>query len=75
MDHVPGPRGPVTFEDLCLRQYVITPAWRHEATVSWRGTDERSTAEAPCNQAQTSPRTDTASATVPTATPVSGTVW
>jgi len=23
---VPGPRGPVTFEDLCLRQYVITPA-------------------------------------------------
>ena len=26
MDHVPGPRGPVTFEDLCLRQYVITPA-------------------------------------------------
>jgi glutamate-5-semialdehyde dehydrogenase len=26
VDHVPGPRGPVTFEDLCLRQYVITPA-------------------------------------------------
>ena len=25
VDHVPGPRGPVTFEDLCLRQYVITP--------------------------------------------------
>jgi len=24
-DHVPGPRGPVTFTDLCLRQYVITP--------------------------------------------------
>jgi glutamate-5-semialdehyde dehydrogenase len=26
VDHVPGPRGPVTFSDLCLRQYVITPA-------------------------------------------------
>jgi glutamate-5-semialdehyde dehydrogenase len=26
VDHVPGPRGPVTFLDLCLRQYVITPA-------------------------------------------------
>jgi glutamate-5-semialdehyde dehydrogenase len=26
VDHVPGPRGPVTFEDLCLRQYVVTPA-------------------------------------------------
>ena len=26
VDHVPGPRGPVTFEDLYLRQYVITPA-------------------------------------------------
>jgi len=25
VDHVPGPRGPVTFTDLCLRQYVITP--------------------------------------------------
>jgi glutamate-5-semialdehyde dehydrogenase len=25
-DHVPGPRGPVTFTDLCLRQYVVTPA-------------------------------------------------
>ncbi len=23
---VPGPRGPVTFQDLCLRQYVVTPA-------------------------------------------------
>jgi glutamate-5-semialdehyde dehydrogenase len=23
--HVPGPRGPVTFHDLCLRQYVVTP--------------------------------------------------
>jgi glutamate-5-semialdehyde dehydrogenase len=26
VDHVPGPRGPVTFADLCLRQYVIAPA-------------------------------------------------
>ncbi|HEV8275309.1 MAG TPA: aldehyde dehydrogenase family protein [Streptosporangiaceae bacterium] len=26
VDHVPGPRGPVTFLDLCLRQYVVTPA-------------------------------------------------
>jgi glutamate-5-semialdehyde dehydrogenase len=26
VDHVPGPRGPVTFLDLHLRQYVITPA-------------------------------------------------
>jgi glutamate-5-semialdehyde dehydrogenase len=26
VDHVPGPRGPVTFTDLTLRQYVITPA-------------------------------------------------
>jgi glutamate-5-semialdehyde dehydrogenase len=26
VDHVPGPRGPVTFHDLCLRQYVIVPA-------------------------------------------------
>jgi len=26
VDHVPGPRGPVTFEDLCLRQYLVTPA-------------------------------------------------
>ena len=26
VDHVPGPRGPVTFPDLCLRQYVVTPA-------------------------------------------------
>ena len=25
VDHVPGPRGPVTFRDLCLRQYVVTP--------------------------------------------------
>jgi glutamate-5-semialdehyde dehydrogenase len=25
VDHVPGPRGPVTFADLCLRQYVVTP--------------------------------------------------
>jgi glutamate-5-semialdehyde dehydrogenase len=26
VDHVPGPRGPVTFRDLCLRQYVVMPA-------------------------------------------------
>ena len=26
VDHVPGPRGPVTFHDLCLRQYVVTPS-------------------------------------------------
>ncbi|WP_422770354.1 aldehyde dehydrogenase family protein [Plantactinospora sp. WMMC1484] len=26
VDHVPGPRGPVTFQDLYLRQYVVTPA-------------------------------------------------
>jgi glutamate-5-semialdehyde dehydrogenase len=26
VDHVPGPRGPVTFQDLCLRQYVVIPA-------------------------------------------------
>jgi glutamate-5-semialdehyde dehydrogenase len=25
VDHVPGPRGPVTFLDLHLRQYVVTP--------------------------------------------------
>jgi glutamate-5-semialdehyde dehydrogenase len=25
IDHVPGPRGPVTFTDLTLRQYVVTP--------------------------------------------------
>ncbi|GII96773.1 aldehyde dehydrogenase family protein [Sinosporangium siamense] len=25
VDHVPGPRGPVTFHDLCLRQYVVVP--------------------------------------------------
>ncbi len=25
VDHVPGPRGPVTFEDLFLRQYVVVP--------------------------------------------------
>ena len=30
VDHVPGPRGPVTFLDLCLRQYVVTPA-HHDA--------------------------------------------
>ena len=26
IDNVPGPRGPVTFRDLYLRQYVVTPA-------------------------------------------------
>jgi glutamate-5-semialdehyde dehydrogenase len=26
VDHVPGPRGPVTFLDLYLRQYIVTPA-------------------------------------------------
>jgi glutamate-5-semialdehyde dehydrogenase len=26
VDHVPGPRGPVTFQDLSLRQYVVRPA-------------------------------------------------
>ncbi|MEZ0285750.1 MAG: aldehyde dehydrogenase family protein [Thermoleophilia bacterium] len=26
VDHVPGPRGPVTYRDLHLRQYVVTPA-------------------------------------------------
>jgi glutamate-5-semialdehyde dehydrogenase len=25
IDHVPGPRGPVTFRDLYLRQFVVTP--------------------------------------------------
>jgi glutamate-5-semialdehyde dehydrogenase len=25
IDRVPGPRGPVTFRDLCLRQYVVVP--------------------------------------------------
>ena len=25
VDHVPGPRGPVTFRDLHLRQYVVMP--------------------------------------------------
>ncbi|MQA24872.1 MAG: aldehyde dehydrogenase family protein [Micromonosporaceae bacterium] len=26
VDHVPGPRGPVTFRDLSLRQFVVTPS-------------------------------------------------
>jgi glutamate-5-semialdehyde dehydrogenase len=26
IDKVPGPRGPVTYPDLCLRQYAILPA-------------------------------------------------
>jgi glutamate-5-semialdehyde dehydrogenase len=25
IDAVPGPRGPVTFRDLSLRQFVVTP--------------------------------------------------
>ncbi len=25
VDHVPGPRGPVTYRDLVLRQYVVRP--------------------------------------------------
>jgi glutamate-5-semialdehyde dehydrogenase len=28
IDHVPGPRGPVTFRDLYLRQYLVVPADR-----------------------------------------------
>lgn len=28
IDRVPGPRGPVTFRDLALRQYVVVPAGR-----------------------------------------------
>jgi glutamate-5-semialdehyde dehydrogenase len=28
LDRVPGPRGPVTFRDLYLRQYVVMPAER-----------------------------------------------
>ena len=39
VDHVPGPRGPVTFEDLCLRQYVVTPVTRR--TGSLARADER----------------------------------
>jgi glutamate-5-semialdehyde dehydrogenase len=30
VDHVPGPRGPVTFSDLCLRQYVVRPSTTSE---------------------------------------------
>jgi glutamate-5-semialdehyde dehydrogenase len=26
VDHMPGPRGPVTFADLYLRQYLVVPA-------------------------------------------------
>jgi glutamate-5-semialdehyde dehydrogenase len=26
VDHMPGPRGPVTFADLYLRQYLVQPA-------------------------------------------------
>src|SRR4029453_1664573 len=28
IDRVPGPRGPVTYRDLSLRQYVVVPAAR-----------------------------------------------
>lgn len=28
IDKVPGPRGPVTYPDLCLRQYAVVPAGR-----------------------------------------------
>jgi glutamate-5-semialdehyde dehydrogenase len=28
IDRVPGPRGPVTYQDLCLRQYAVLPANR-----------------------------------------------
>lgn len=31
VDHVPGPRGPVTYRDLHLRQYVVVPAEAAEA--------------------------------------------
>jgi glutamate-5-semialdehyde dehydrogenase len=31
VDHVPGPRGPVTFLDLYLRQYVVTPGPAQDA--------------------------------------------
>jgi glutamate-5-semialdehyde dehydrogenase len=31
VDHLPGPRGPVTFLDLHLRQYVVTPGWALDA--------------------------------------------
>ncbi|NUU20446.1 MAG: gamma-glutamyl phosphate reductase, partial [Streptomycetaceae bacterium] len=30
IDRVPGPRGPVTFRDLCLRQYVVVPSATRE---------------------------------------------
>ncbi|WP_323373551.1 aldehyde dehydrogenase family protein [Plantactinospora alkalitolerans] len=32
VDHVPGPRGPVTFQDLFLRQYVVVPEDRPVAS-------------------------------------------
>jgi len=31
---VPGPRGPVTFRDLYLRQYVVLPAAAGQAPAS-----------------------------------------
>ena len=33
VDHGPGPRGPVTFRDLYIRQYVVVPRDRAEAIV------------------------------------------
>jgi glutamate-5-semialdehyde dehydrogenase len=34
IDRVPGPRGPVTFRDLTLRQYVVLPAVRRGSLLS-----------------------------------------
>jgi glutamate-5-semialdehyde dehydrogenase len=39
IDRVPGPRGPVTFRDLSLRQYVVLPAGR-TAQLSQPGVDQ-----------------------------------
>ncbi len=39
VDHVPGPRGPVTFEDLYLRQYVVVPAPPGDGTPGAPGAD------------------------------------
>jgi glutamate-5-semialdehyde dehydrogenase len=33
VDHMPGPRGPVTFADLCLRQYLVAPGALQRDTV------------------------------------------
>ncbi|MFJ5219815.1 aldehyde dehydrogenase family protein [Streptomyces sp. NPDC088354] len=37
IDRVPGPRGPVTFRDLSLRQYVVVPSERLAALVGSAG--------------------------------------